>query len=421
MPANPFFIDPTMGRTGNELAGLASVLSENRERKALQAKQQRAAEQKQALDTQFGEVLRGGSQTDMIEFVGKNKQYSDAIKQTFGITNERTEEITRDMASSIMSASDPIRVAELLEQGGAQIAQLGGRPSFTLASAEKLRAGDPQELSRVKSVAAGMFPSIAGGGLTASQRERQALLNDLKSDDPNVRVSAERALALRGRPGQEQDLEALRASEAAKAGGKVEGKVEAESATAQTTAETQAFIKKAVRIAEKEATERGEVLTDLSRARAALPGLTDAVSQLKELATISTSTIGGRLFDTASKELGFGSTKGGDARAKFIAIINNQVLPLLKPTFGGSFTVQEGEALKATMGDPDASPDEKIAQLEAFMNQKMRDIESKESQLSSIGAPQIEQPVLPAEATAAGVATQSQPAQSVGRFSVRVK
>lgn len=144
-------------------------------------------------------------------------------------------------------------------------------------------------------------------------------------------------------------------------------------------------IAKAVKLAENQATEQGDVFTALNRSQAALPGLTVAVDELKELSKISTSTFGGRLFDAAIKETGFGSTKGATGRAKFIAIVNNQVLPLLKETFGAAFTFQEGEALKATMGDPNASPEEKTAQLDAFIAQKTRDIETKQRQLAQPG------------------------------------
>jgi hypothetical protein len=140
-------------------------------------------------------------------------------------------------------------------------------------------------------------------------------------------------------------------------------------------------IEKAVTEARAIAANRGEAFTELSQAKAALPGLTTAVNNLRELSLIATSTLGGKVFDAAVKESGFGSTKGATARAKFIAIVNNQVLPLLKPTFGAAFTVQEGEALKATMGDPDASPEAKMAQLDAFIEQKLRDIETKEAVL----------------------------------------
>ena len=140
-------------------------------------------------------------------------------------------------------------------------------------------------------------------------------------------------------------------------------------------------IAEAVKLAEKLAAEKGEVITDLARMEAALPGLNESVSQLKELALIATSTFGGNLFDAAVKQTGFGSTDGATAKAKFIAIVNNQVLPLLKQTFGGAFTLQEGESLKATMGDPNGSPAEKMAQLDAFIAQKQRDISSKKTQL----------------------------------------
>jgi len=83
----------------------------------------------------------------------------------------------------------------------------------------------------------------------------------------------------------------------------------------------------------------------------------------------------------AVKESGFGSTEGANARAKFIAIINNQVLPLLKSTFGAAFTEREGDTLKATMGDPNASPEQKMIQLEAFIDQKVRDIQSKQREV----------------------------------------
>jgi len=139
-------------------------------------------------------------------------------------------------------------------------------------------------------------------------------------------------------------------------------------------------ITKAVKLAEKAAIERGDVLNDLDRMTAALPGVRDAVSQLRELAPLTTTTWGGKVWDTAVKQTGFGATKGSTAAAKFQSIVDNQVLPLLKPTFGAAFTVQEGESLKATLGDVNASAEEKMATLDAFLNQKERDIQTKQTQ-----------------------------------------
>ncbi len=154
-------------------------------------------------------------------------------------------------------------------------------------------------------------------------------------------------------------------------------------------------IKAEVKKAEIRAKETGETMTDLNRAKAALPGLTQVVDKLKELAPLTTSTFGGAVFDRASKELGFGSTKGATAKAKFVAMIDNQVLPLLRDTFGAAFTAAEGERLRDAMANPDASTDEKLAQLDAFISQKYRDIETKERALSGLTTnpeAQMEQP-----------------------------
>ena len=60
-------------------------------------------------------------------------------------------------------------------------------------------------------------------------------------------------------------------------------------------------ITKAVKLAESQAKEQGEVLTDLMRTKAALPGLTETVGKLRDLSAIATSTLGGRVFDMAAK------------------------------------------------------------------------------------------------------------------------
>lgn len=167
-----------------------------------------------------------------------------------------------------------------------------------------------------------------------------------------------------------------------KAGIRVTEETEKAEAKAGVDLRFKPAIQSAVKLAEKAAAARGEALTALARSEAALPGLIDTIDTLKELAPIATSTLGGKVFDTAVKESGFGATKGSTARAKFIAIVANQVLPLLKETFGAAFTVGEGQELKATMGDPDASPAQKIAQLEAFIAQKKRSIETAQREVA---------------------------------------
>lgn len=222
-------------------------------------------------------------------------------------------------------------------------------------------------------------------GLTASQRERQSLIDTINNPNASeiekqsariaLQVEAPVRMSAQERIASDQGL----TTSVAESQAEIAGAKESEKLRSQLKFKPE--ITKAVKLAESDAKSRGETLTALNRSKAALPGLMNAVGELRELAPIATSTFGGKFFDQAVKQSGFGSTKGATARAKFIAIINNQVLPLLKETFGAAFTFQEGESLKATMGDPDASPEEKMAQLDAFIAQKTRDIETRELEI----------------------------------------
>ena len=68
--------------------------------------------------------------------------------------------------------------------------------------------------------------------------------------------------------------------------------------------------------------------------------------------------------------------EGARARADYEATIANNILPLLRQTFGAQFTEKEGESLKTTLGDPNKSPSEKNAVLDAFIESKLNNITS---------------------------------------------
>jgi hypothetical protein len=112
-----------------------------------------------------------------------------------------------------------------------------------------------------------------------------------------------------------------------------------------------------------------------------LPGLQSVVGELGQLAKTATYTQTGQLIDNIIRETGQTPPDSAIARTKYIAMVDNQVLPLLRDTFGAAFTVKEGETLRATLGDPNKSPVEKQAILEAFIEQKVRDLAALESRL----------------------------------------
>jgi hypothetical protein len=131
-----------------------------------------------------------------------------------------------------------------------------------------------------------------------------------------------------------------------------------------------------------EGKEEGTARADLASVRAKLPGLKVVVEQLAKIGDVATYTKAGQLLDYGRTQANLPPRAGAIARTKYIAMVDNQILPMLRDTFGAQFTQKEGESLKTTMGDPEKSPQEKRAVLEAFIEQKVRNIEALELQTS---------------------------------------
>ena len=125
---------------------------------------------------------------------------------------------------------------------------------------------------------------------------------------------------------------------------------------------------------------QGNAVTDYNSLNSKLPGLEKVVTELSSLANEATYTSIGQGRDWLVRETGNGPTAGALARTKYEAMVSNQILPLLRDTFGAQFTLQEGENLRKTLGDSNKTPPEKQAALEAFIEQKMRDLDALRTQ-----------------------------------------
>lgn len=134
-------------------------------------------------------------------------------------------------------------------------------------------------------------------------------------------------------------------------------------------------------------TAAGDAAAAAGSLESKLPGLEGVVAQLDQLANDASYTMAGTLYDESRKQLGLPPRDAAVARAEYIAIVDNQVLPLLRDTFGAAFTQKEGETLRATLGNPNMSPPEKQALLKAFIDQKKRDLVALQAQAGA-GAPQ---------------------------------
>ena len=133
-------------------------------------------------------------------------------------------------------------------------------------------------------------------------------------------------------------------------------------------------------------TEQGQTQGKLAGTEASIPSLEKTVKDLKDLSGKMTYTLAGQGRDIVARQAGI-ATPGAVAREKYINTVRDTLFPLLRQTFGAQFTVKEGEALIATLGDPNKTPEERNAVLDAFLTQKKRDIESMRRQLGDKNVP----------------------------------
>jgi hypothetical protein len=139
--------------------------------------------------------------------------------------------------------------------------------------------------------------------------------------------------------------------------------------------------------AEKVGAATGEAQASLAAIQSKMPGLEAVVRQLDGLSDKATYTTAGKAIDVFRRESGAEPRESAVARKQYISMVDNQILPLLRDTFGAQFTQKEGESLKATLGDPDASPKEKQAVLKAFIEQKRRNVEAMAAEAGGVAAP----------------------------------
>lgn len=129
----------------------------------------------------------------------------------------------------------------------------------------------------------------------------------------------------------------------------------------------------------------GEAMAAKNSLSSKMAGIETVVKRLDDLSNKATYTTAGRVLDYGIKEAGMQPRESAVARSEYIATVNNQILPLLRDTFGAQFTEREGATLRETLGDPNKTPAEKQVVLKAFIEQKKRDLKALEAQAGGSG------------------------------------
>ena len=135
-----------------------------------------------------------------------------------------------------------------------------------------------------------------------------------------------------------------------------------------------------------EGREGGLAEARLADYEAALPHLEKVVTDLSALGKKATYTLVGQGRDVIKRQLGMKVGEGATARVEYMKKVDNEVLPLLRQTFGAQFTLQEGRDLRTTLGDPDLSPEEKDAALIAFIDAQRAKIETAKRRVATPAA-----------------------------------
>jgi len=126
---------------------------------------------------------------------------------------------------------------------------------------------------------------------------------------------------------------------------------------------------------------RGEKTVLLQSASSKMPQLINTINKLSKLGETATYTGLGVARNTAMRELGLPVPQGAVSRREYIAVVDNEILPLLRDTFGAQFTQKEGDSLKSTLGDTGMSPEEKESVLKSFIETKIQTLNSTSSEL----------------------------------------
>jgi len=147
--------------------------------------------------------------------------------------------------------------------------------------------------------------------------------------------------------------------------------------------------------------EAGIADASLADLEASMPHLEQVVKDLHTLGQKATYTLAGQGVNTVKRQLGMKVGDPAAARVEYMKKIDNEVLPLLRQTFGAQFTLVEGQELRTTLGDPDKSPEEKDAALKAFIEARRAQILTKQRRVATPpAAPGGGAPVAPPAAPA---------------------
>lgn len=377
MQGNPYYVKGG-GDFGKQLSGISNIVSGVREQKRGRAGEAALQEAYKTRDPEaINQVL-----IDHPELIPKVKKM-DELGRMMKKDNILSIALGADQALNIQ---DPFERQAFLVNRKNEIDADGGRNS----SETDFLIGLPmEEQTQALQGLVEHGRNFAGYGGGSLDRARSVKSSQILSDGTTVQVLNSGATQVTDPEGNQ--LTGKARSEAITAANNEGIRIQQERSrgraqgVADVKAETEPDIQKAIALSKFEGTSLAEDQELLRSMESSMPRLREVTTTLKSLVNDASFTLAGKAWNEIAKQSGF-STEGGTARVRMEAIADNEVLPLLKQTFGAAFTAEEGNRLRATLVNPDATPDAKMATLEAFIDSKEGQIKSLQSKASGLPA-----------------------------------
>lgn len=338
-------LDPKMANSllGMESQKQAGALNRQEMQMNAQVMAQNRIKQKQEQITR--EVRAASGAVEALEGVEEPDQKS----RIYDLYLDSLERQEIDIPEDLKSGWSPEN-----EQNLREIAELG----------QQMLALDPEryDTSQIKNFEyAQKDPEFEEFYQQSNQRDlsgTEAIVSQLRAEDPDLSYAGALSIA-QGLARKAQTIK--------------DGKVVPIEGAIQTTKD----FKSAEKEGEKTGEAEGEALNSYKDIMAALPGLEKTAKDLYKLADLATYSVAGKAKDSFKRQFGFDPSEGAKARAKFEAIAKNDLFPQLKDMFGGNMATREVEMLLTTYGDPDLSPEEKKAQIDARVDGWVKEAEKR--------------------------------------------
>ena len=378
---------------GNQLAGIGGLLKESRAKK-----------DEQAGNIAMQKAVQSGDPAMMTELMQKYPQQADRAKAMLDIQDTLSMNNLKSIwegSTETLSKNGIDGKTKFLEERLQRLQSEGKNTRHTEEALKIARSGDDdaeaqldKTLNNAITLAErrGAVDSIGGNAGKFSSKQTTYMDGSVLQGDP---TGGSRFYDGKGQElpvGSSERAAGIKKAIASGVQYEYDKNYQGKKGEQNARGETEPEIQRNISIAKWNGTNEAEEKDVIASMSANLPALRATTERLKGLAATASFSLPQKGFNFVMQQA-FGVTpQGSTDRERMKSIVNNMILPLLKQTFGASFTVNEKDELKATLLDMDMPAPARIAALEEYMNGKTRELQVLQSKYASTDSGRVAYP-----------------------------